>query len=124
MMPKGVVALTAIALAFGAAVWAAKPPRTTGKAGEAPAGDTTTTETTAGDRTTGDTAPTFYKDVLPIVQRIARVATGRDKLARFPSSTIRAPVPGPPPSRAPWPQKRCRPGSPIPNTDILIMTAL
>jgi len=69
MMPKGVVALTAIGLAFGAAVWAAKPPRTTGKADEAPAGDTTTTETTTGDRTTSDTTPTFYKDVLPIVQQ-------------------------------------------------------
>ena len=48
-----VVALTAIGLALGAAVWAAKPPRTSGKVDE----------TAISDR-----APTFYKDVLPLVQ--------------------------------------------------------
>lgn len=48
-----VVALTAIGLALGAAVWAAKPPRTGGKVDE----------TAISDR-----APTFYKDVLPLVQ--------------------------------------------------------
>ena len=54
MATKGFVALTAIGLALGAAVWAAKPPRTSGKVDE----------TAIGDRT-----PTFYKDVLPIVQQ-------------------------------------------------------
>src|SRR4029077_21274702 len=53
MAMKGfVVALMGTGLAFGAAVWAAKPPRT-GKVGE----------TAIGDKT-----PTFYKDVLPIAQ--------------------------------------------------------
>jgi len=47
-----VVALMGTGLALGAAVWAAKPPRT-GKVGE----------TAIGDKT-----PTFYKDVLPIAQ--------------------------------------------------------
>jgi mono/diheme cytochrome c family protein len=49
-----VVALTAIGLTLGAAVWAAKPPRTSGKVDET---------------AKGDWAPTFYKDVLPIVQQ-------------------------------------------------------
>ena len=54
MAPKGLaVGLTAVALALGAAVWAAKPPRTSGTVDETAAGATT---------------PTFYKDVLPIAQ--------------------------------------------------------
>jgi len=47
-----VVGLTAVGLALGAATWA-KPPRTNAKVDE----------TSVSDRT-----PTFYKDVLPIVQ--------------------------------------------------------
>jgi mono/diheme cytochrome c family protein len=48
-----VVGLTAVGLALGAVAWAAKPPRTSAKV----------EETAVSDRT-----PTFYKDVLPIVQ--------------------------------------------------------
>jgi mono/diheme cytochrome c family protein len=55
MMSRGlVVALTGVGLAAGAAAWAATPARTSEK-----------TDETA----TADTAPTFYKDVLPIVQQ-------------------------------------------------------
>src|SRR3984893_5259834 len=54
MAPRGlVVGLTAVGLALGAAVWAARPLRAAG---------------TADDAAKTDTAPTFYKDVLPIVQ--------------------------------------------------------
>jgi hypothetical protein len=53
MATKGFVALTAIGLTLGAAVWAAKPPRTSGNVDDAAIGDST---------------PTFYKDVMPIVQ--------------------------------------------------------
>ena len=54
MAPRGLfVGLTAAGLAFGAAVWAARPLRAAGNADETAIGDTT---------------PTFYKDVLPIVQ--------------------------------------------------------
>src|SRR5438309_2205174 len=49
-----VVGLTAVGLTLGAAVWAATPPRTSGNVDEAAIGDST---------------PTFYKDVLPIVQQ-------------------------------------------------------
>jgi mono/diheme cytochrome c family protein len=54
MAPRGlVVGLTAVGLTLGAAVWAARPLRAAGNADDAAIGDTT---------------PTFYRDVLPIVQ--------------------------------------------------------
>ena len=54
MAPKGLaIGLTAVGLALGAAVWAAKPPRTSGNDAESAA---------------SGSAATFYKDVLPIVQ--------------------------------------------------------
>ena len=54
MAPKGfAIGLTAVGLALGAAVWAAKPARTSGN--------------DAASAASGSAA-TFYKDVLPIVQ--------------------------------------------------------
>src|SRR5438270_4430564 len=54
MAPKGLaIGLAAVGLALGAAVWAAKPPRTSGNDVESAA---------------SGGAATFYKDVLPIVQ--------------------------------------------------------
>src|SRR5207302_10939304 len=54
MAPKGLpIGLAAVGLALGAAVWAAKPPRTSGNDAESAA---------------SGGAATFYKDVLPIVQ--------------------------------------------------------
>ncbi len=49
-----VVGLTAVGLMLGAAVWATTPPRASGN---------------VDDAALGDSAPTFYKDVLPIVQQ-------------------------------------------------------
>src|SRR5437879_5795450 len=109
MATKGFVALTAIGLALGAAVWAAKPPRTSGKVDE----------TAIGDRT-----PTFYKDVLPIVQQHCQTCHRPGHLGRFPSSIIRALVPGPKPSRARSPREKCRLGWRIQNTGILTTTVL
>ena len=48
-----VIGLTAVGLGLGAFVWAAKPPRN-GKLDE---------------KVTGDRTPTFYKDLLPLVQK-------------------------------------------------------
>jgi hypothetical protein len=62
-----VIGLTAIGLGLGAFVWAAKAPRS-GKLDE---------------KAPGETTPTFYKDVLPIVQEHCQNCHRPGKLGRF-----------------------------------------
>ena len=108
MAPRGlVVGLTAVGLAFGAAVWAARPLRAAGN---------------ADDATKTDTTPTFYKDVLPIVQAHCQSCHRPGQIGPFSLLDYQSARPWAKAIKSAVATKKCRLGSPIPNMGILITT--